>query len=88
MSCYVVAFEPLDTDAAQTISERLKTFNFYCPINSFCWAIVTDQSAAQVRDTLKQGLSASRIFVVRSATEAAWIRAYGEKNNEWLKKYL
>ncbi len=88
MACYVISFEPLDTDAAKTIRDRLKTFNTYCPINSYCWAVVTDKTATQVRDLLSAGLPLTRIFVIRSGTEAAWRRAYSERHNEWLKKLL
>jgi hypothetical protein len=49
---------------------------------------VTEKTAVQLRDYLSQDNSGARIFVVRSGTEAAWINTYGDKNSEWLKKYL
>jgi hypothetical protein len=87
MACYIVAFEPVGL-AATTIRQRLQTLDSYCPIHSYCWAVLTTMNAVQLRDFLSEGIPTSKIFVVRSGTEAAWINAYGEKNNEWLKKNL
>jgi hypothetical protein len=88
MSCYVVTFEPGGTTTVQTMHERLRGLGVYCPIHSYCWAVITELTAVQVRDYLSQGNLGSRIFVVRSGTEAAWINPYGDKNSEWLKKNL
>jgi len=88
MACYIVTFEPIGANADQTIRDRLKTLTGYCPINSSCWGVLTEKTAVELRDFLSHGLPASRIFVVRSGTEAAWRNSYGEKNNEWLKKNL
>jgi hypothetical protein len=88
MACYVVTFEPIGANAEMEIRERLKTLSGYCPINSGCWAVLTEKTAVELRDFLSQGLPASRIFVVRSGTESAWINSYGEKYADWLKKNL
>jgi len=88
MTCYVVTFDPVSAVAVQTIHERLQNLEDYCPIHAYCWAVLTQKTAVQLRDYLSQGLSGSRIFVVRSGTEAAWINSYGKKNNEWLKMNL
>jgi hypothetical protein len=88
MTCYVISFEPIGLQAAGNIRERLKTFDNYCPINAYSWAVMTTWSAAQVRDYLQASSPTSRIFVVRSGTEAAWLNSYGVKNNDWLKKNL
>ncbi|MGD0909595.1 MAG: hypothetical protein ABSA96_18590 [Candidatus Acidiferrales bacterium] len=88
MACYIVTFEAIGANADQTIRDRLKTLSGYCPINAHSWAVLTDKTAIELRDFLSVDLPASRIFVVRSGTLAAWTNAYGEKNNEWLKKNL
>jgi len=89
MKCYIVSFE-VSADAAKTaLTERIKAYGYFCPINATCWAIVTDQSATAVRDYLGTTLATSdKIFVVRSGTEAAWRNTYGEKHTEWLKANL
>jgi hypothetical protein len=88
MACYIVTFEPIGLQAAEHIRERLKKFQNYCPINASSWAVVTTWSAIQVRDYLQGVSPASRIFVVRSGTEGAWLNPYGDANSQWLKKNL
>ena len=88
MACYVVTFEPIGIGALAAIQEKLKTTNYYCPINAHSWAVVTQMTAVQLRDLLSNAAPASRIFVVRSGTEAAWRNTYGVKYDEWLKTNL
>ncbi len=40
------------------LKERLKAYGTFCPINDNCWAIVTNQTAAQVRDYLMEVIPA------------------------------
>lgn len=88
---YIVTFE---IQESSTRSEFIKTLqdlavNFYCPIHKNAWAIRSDKKAAEIRDLLAVNLpTTDRLFVIRTGTEAAWKNSYGEKNNEWLKKYL
>lgn len=89
MSTYIVTFEVDDVDRKDRLKSRLKTYEYYCPINDNCWAIITDQTPAQIRDYLGEPLDGfDRIFVIRSGTYAAWRNVYGEKNSEWLKENL
>jgi hypothetical protein len=89
MTCYVVAFEVADATNKIKLTEALKAYRTYCPINSNCWAIVTSHTAAQVRDTLMAKIPATdKIFVIKSGVEAAWRNAYGQKNSDWLKEKL
>lgn len=89
MPAYIVTFEINDAPTLSVFTNKLKTFNGYCPINRNSWAIVSDQKATDIRDGLKDILKPSdRMFVIRSGTEAAWINSYGEANDDWLKKYL
>jgi hypothetical protein len=89
MSCYIVTFETASEASRQKVRERLKTFPRFCPVHKYCWAIVTDKKAVEVRDYVGEVLQrGERIFVIRSGTEAAWRNSYGVKNNEWLKKNL
>lgn len=88
MACYIITFDPIGTGAAEAIKEKLKSYGYYCPITQTSWAIVAPLTAIQVRDQLQQVSPTSRIFVVRSGTEAAWLNSFGVTNNDWLKKYL
>lgn len=88
MACYIVTFEPIGIGAAEAIHTQLKTTKFYCPMNAYSWAVVTNLTAVQLRDSLQKVSPTSRIFVVRSGTEAAWVNSLGPAYNEWLKKNL
>lgn len=67
----------------------MKTLGGYCPINTNCWAIISDKTPVEVHNSLKAALQPSdRLFVIRSGTAAAWSNAFGEVNSEWLKKHL
>ena len=89
MSCYIVTFEVAASAARSAVKGRLKEYGKFCPIHEHCWAIVTDKSAAQIRDSLTPLIAKTdRTFVIRSGTEAAWINTYGQKNTDWLKKNL
>ena len=89
MKCYIVTVEVADAAVREKVRERLKSYGRYCPVHKYCWAVVADQKAVQIRDHLAELLGPEdRIFVVRSGTEAAWRNSYGPKHNEWLKKFL
>lgn len=89
MSTYIVTFQVDDSVQKNKLKEKLREYSNYCPIHDNCWAIITDQTPAQIRDNLSELLNTSdRIFVIRSGTYAAWQNVYGEKNNKWLKEYL
>lgn len=89
MTCYIVTFQTNSETSRDKVCERLKTYRAYCPIHNYCWAILTDKKAVDVRDYIAEVLgSDERVFVIRSGTEAAWRNSYGEKNSEWLKNNL
>jgi hypothetical protein len=89
MTCYIVSFQSDSAATRQKIRDLLKTYSIYCPINSTCWAIVTEKKATEIRDHVGEALgSEDRIFVVRSGTEAAWRNAISTKHTDWLKKNL
>ena len=89
MKCYIVTVETNTETSRDRVRNVLKESPGYCPIHHYCWAILTEDKAAEVRTKVQAVLDTSeRIFVVRSGTEAAWFNAYGEKNTEWLKRNL
>lgn len=89
MNCYIVTFEVSDEAVRQRVRERLKAYVGFCPIHKYCWAIMSDEKAVQIRSNLAEVLDPNdRLFVVRSGTEAAWRNSYGSKNDQWLKKNL
>jgi len=89
MTTYIVTFEVNDSSRKSALKEKLKSYNGFCPIHDNCWAILSEQTPAQVREFLDEALQPQdRIFVIRSGTHAAWRNTYGEKNSEWLKERL
>ena len=89
MTTYIVTFEVTDDSKQNQLKEKLKQYGGYCPIHDNCWAIVSDQTPVQIRDSLSSTLSASdRIFVIRSGTHSAWRNSYGKKYDQWLKDKL
>ena len=89
MTCYIVAFQTNSEVSRKKVEEVLKTYGYYCPIHEYCWAIVTDSKATDVRGKVQDVLaSGERVFVVRSGTEASWFNSYGEKHDKWLKENL
>jgi len=89
MACYIVTFQTASETSRQKVIEKLKSYQYYCPIHDNCWAILTDQSAANIRDAVITVMSTGeRLFVIRSGTEGAWLNTYGNDNSDWLKKNL
>jgi hypothetical protein len=87
--CYIVTWQVASVDTRRKVVSLLKTYRTFCPIHRHCWAVVTDESARQIRDKLKAVVARKdRLFVVRSGTEAAWRNSFGPGNNDWLRKYL
>lgn len=89
MTCYIVAFEVAKPENKTKLKSALKSYGTYCPINDNCWAVVTDQTAVQVRDSLMATIpTTDKIFVIKSGVQAAWRNAYGPNNSKWLKEKL
>ena len=82
-------FEVADASKKDALKEKLKAYGTFCPIHDNCWAIVSDHTPVQIRDSLSSTLSETdSIFVMRSGTYSAWINSYGTKHDEWLKERL
>ena len=89
MNTYIVAFEVFNDDRKENLKTKLREYGTYCPINDNCWAIVSEDTAIQIRDNLNLSLVASdRIFVIRSGVIAAWRNVYSDDNSKWLKERL
>ena len=89
MACYIVTFETKSAPSREKVKDALMSYGSYCPVHEYCWAIMTDDKAIQIRDKIKAVMADDdRLFVIRSGTEGAWVNSYGDKNNKWLKKNL
>jgi hypothetical protein len=88
MQCYIVSLDLLDPlSNHDALYAQLSTYSHFAKLNGSTWALVTDQSALQIREQLSQHLAANdRLFIVKSGVEAAWRNP--ECENEWLKENL
>lgn len=87
MQTYIVIYESVSNSDGY---EKLIKANYptYSQITTNSWVVVTNSTAAQIRDALlsiRQNNS-DRIFVVRSGAVGAWVNTRG--TGDWLKKYL
>ena len=89
MACYIVTFEVANIEKRNELKGRIQTYGTYCPIHENCWALVTENTASQVRDYLMEIINPpDKIFIIKSGVEAAWNTTYGTKNADWLKEKL
>lgn len=88
MTCYIVSYDLVGKNKDyEALYTAIKNYGGWAHISESTWAVVTDNSAVEVRDALKRCLdSDDRIFVIKSGVEAAWSNVIC--NNEWLKDNL
>lgn len=88
LACYLITYDLVgpkrDYDG---LIAAIKKYGTWAHITESNWAVVSESKAKDIRSNLKQYLNENdRIFVVKSATEAAWSNVICR--NEWLKKHL
>lgn len=85
--CYIISCELKPVRDVPTLHSAIRSYGTWARINNHTWAIVTAQSASEVRNNLRQFLNtADCLFVVKSGAEAAWANV--ACTNEWLKNNL
>ena len=85
---YLVAFK-VHSSRREAFIEKLKENSGYCPIHQHCWAIISDKEPVDIVNYLDESLTENdSVIVLKSGLHAAWINAYGEENDEWLKENL
>lgn len=86
-TCYIISYDMAEGGNYDDLCEAIRAYGTSAPITESTWAVVTENSAKKIRDHLGQYLPEdSRLFVVRSGTEAAWFDVLCR--NQWLKKHL
>lgn len=83
--CYIITFKnPSDVTA---LTAEIKKYGTWARITEYTWAVVTTQTATNIRDNLGTYFTTQgRLFVIKSGIEAAWKNV--ECSSEWLKKNL
>lgn len=85
--CYIITFYFNPARANPTLQDAIIAYGTWARISETTWAIITTQSATEVRDALETHLRPlDRLFVVKSGREAAWQNV--ECSSEWLKTNL
>lgn len=87
MKCYIISYDLRYRRDYDSLYQAIKSYGTWGKINESLWAVVTNQSAAQIRDHLSNYLDDDdRLFVIKSGFDAAWRNAIAD--SEWLKKHL
>lgn len=87
MTCYIISYDKREGGDYEPLYDAIKSYKTWAHINESVWAIVTANSAVQVRDHLATFMdSKDRLFVVKSGSEAAWRNSLCK--SEWLKENL
>ena len=88
MACYIISYDLVAPGRNyDQLYTAIKSHTKWARINESVWAVVTDKTAAVIRDHLTQYIDANdRLFVIKSGVEAAWRNSMCK--NEWLKENL
>ncbi len=87
MTTYIVSYDLVGGGDYEPLYSALKVTGNWAKITESTWAVVTEESAVQLRDRLQMVMdSDDRLFVIKSGVEAAWQNS--KCKNEWLKKWL
>ncbi len=88
MNCYIITYDLRQPGRNyEALYEAIQSYGTWAHINQSTWAVVTTQSAVQIRDFLLNSMDANdSIFVVKSGTEAAWQNVICRHN--WLQERL
>jgi hypothetical protein len=85
--CYLISYDMAEDGDYEALFDAIREYRSWAHITESLWAVVTEQSAVEIRDALGLYLpEGSRLFVVKSGVEAAWRRVICK--TEWLKKNL
>lgn len=87
MKCFIITYDLRFQRNYESLWNAIKTYNKWGKITESTWAIVTEQSASEIRNYLTQFIdNDDRLFIIKSGGEAAWKNAMA--NNAWLKENL
>lgn len=85
--CYIVIYKLKTGEQEEKLREALKVYAVWAKLTDNSLAIITNESAIEIRDFLMKALSdGDSIFVIRSGIEAAWSNLLS--SSEWLRENL
>lgn len=84
---YIISYDLSEGGDYEELFKRIKSYGYWAHITESTWAVLSDDSASDIRDNIAECLSnGSRLIVVQSANVAAWRNVICR--NEWLKKNI
>ena len=87
MACYIISYDLRKDRDYESLYEAIKSYGTWAHITESTWAVVTSQTAVQVRDYLLSHMDQDDgLFVVKSGIEAAWKNVICR--SQWLKDNL
>lgn len=87
MKCYIIAYEIKNFRNYDSFYNAIRSYGTWGKITESMWAIVTNQSSAQIREYLSKFIDLNdRLFVIKSGGEAAWQNSIAD--NDWLKQQI
>lgn len=83
MNTYLINYETQSEITQKILDGVIKNLGEAMQITSTLWALKTDISAKELRDSLREQLSTSdRLMVIKSGREAAWYNSLCP--NKWI----
>ena len=87
MNCYIISYDLTENSDYVKLHKAIKSYGTCDQITQSTWAVVTDSTAASIRDKLGAYMEkGGRLFVIKSGVEAAWRNVICK--SEWLQKNL
>ena len=87
MNTFVISYDLPEGSEYQPLIDRIKQYGKWAHITLSTWAIVTEDTATAVRDTLNAFIPENgRLIVVQTAHVAAWNNTMC--TNDWLQKNI
>lgn len=87
MATYIVSYDLPEGSNFDNLIDRIKQYGTWAHITLSTWAVVTEDSASTIRDTLNYYIpDGGRLIVVKSANVAAWNNTMC--TNDWLHKNI
>lgn len=86
---YVVIFQIAEKQNRDKLRLKLRDLESYCPLSNTAWAIVSEKSAADLRDDFGQIITKpDRLYVLELKGSGAWRNAISKEHSDWLKANL
>ena len=86
--CFIVVYDLCNPGQNyQELHNAIKGFPHWGKLTESAWAIVSDKSAANIRDFLRQFIDTNdRLLVVQSGCNAAWQNMLA--SNDWIRNNI